>query len=232
MIDNQMVAPKSALPRWIDGIAGLFVGAITLGALVLWLHSGLQNFTLFDSTQWSWFLVRAAGLTGFLMLAASMLWGVFVSSRLIKDWVPGTVSMMFHATTSWLAVVLTLAHMGLLLFDSYYSYTLSNLLVPFTGPYRPFAVGLGIAAFWMILAVTISFSLRKLMSRRVWLWLHYTSYIAFGLVAVHALLAGTDATRPAMITIISGFSILMGGMLIMRIRQVRAEKQAKLLKHA
>jgi len=229
---SSIVAPKAALPRWIDAAAGLVVGGITLGALVLWLHSGLQNFTVFDSAQWSWFLVRAAGVTGFLMLAASMLWGVFVSSKLIKDWVPGTVSMMLHATTSWLAVVLTLAHMGLLLFDSYYRYTLSNLLVPFTGPYRPFAVGLGIAAFWMILAVTISFSMRKLMSRRVWLWLHYTSYIAFGLVAVHALMAGTDATRPAMIAIISGFSVLMSGMLLMRIRQVKAEKQMKLARHA
>jgi len=84
----------------------------------------------------------------------------------------------------------------------------------------------------MILAVTISFSMRKLMSRRVWLWLHYTSYIAFGLVAVHALMAGTDATRPAMIAIISGFSVLMSGMLLMRIRQVKAEKQMKLARHA
>lgn len=229
---SAVVAPKSSLPRWIDGVAGLFVGAISLGALVLWLHSGLQNFTVFDSSQWSWFLVRAAGLTGFLMLAASMVWGVFVSSHLVKDWVPGKVSMMLHATTSWLAIVLTLAHMGLLLFDSYYSYTLSDLLVPFTGPYRAFAVGLGIIAFWMILAVTISFSLRKLMSRRVWLWLHYTSYIAFGLVAVHALVAGTDATRPAMLAIISGFSVLIGAMMIMRIRQVRAEKLTKLARYA
>ena len=35
-----------------------------------------------------------------------------------------------------------------------------------------------------------------------------------------------------LITIISGFSILMGGMLIMRIRQVRVEKQAKLARAA
>jgi len=117
--------------------------------------------------------------------------------------------------------------MGLLLFDSYYTYTLSNLLVPFTGPYRAFAVGLGIIAFWMILVVTISFSMRKLLSRRAWLWLHYTSYIAFGLVAVHALLAGTDATRPAMIAIIAGFSAAVGALLIMRIRQAQAGRQLK-----
>ena len=44
--------------------------------------------------------------------------------------------------------------------------------------------------------------------------------------------AGTDATRPAMFTIISGFGILISGMMIMRIRQVKAEKQLKLVKVA
>ncbi len=215
----ETVKSKSVVPHWVDWVVVAVVIGISLGAITQWASAGGFNLSLFDSTKWSWYLVRAAGLTGFLMLAASMLWGIFLSSHLIKDWVPGTGSMLFHATTSWLAVVLTLAHMGLLLFDSYYTYTLSNILVPFTGPYRPFAVGLGIIAFWTVLAVTISFSLRKLMSHRAWLWLHYTSYAAFGLVAVHALLAGTDATRPAMITILVGFSLLVGVMLVMRVQQ-------------
>lgn len=226
MIGKSVTEAKSVLPRWIDWVVGLMVAAISLGAIAYWSSTGLLNLTLFDSTQWSWFIVRAAGLTSFLLLAASMVWGIFLSSHIVKDWVPGPVSMLLHATTSWLAVVLSLAHMGLLLFDSYYSYTLSNILIPFTGPYRTFAVGLGIIAFWMTLAVTISFSLRKLMSRRAWLWLHYSSYVAFGLVAVHALMAGTDATRPAMVTILIGFAVLVGGMLIMRIRQVWTPQSA------
>lgn len=225
MIGKSIVPPEPELPRRIDGLIGALIGGIAFGGVVVWAASGFLNLAAFNSDQWSWFIVRAAGLTAFLMLAASMVWGVFVSSRIIKDWVPGPASMMFHATTSWLAVVLMIAHMGLLLLDKFYTYTLSNLLIPFTGPYRPFAVGLGIVAFWGIFAVTISFSLRKLMSRKAWLWLHYTSYASFGLVAVHALLAGTDATRPAMLTILGVFSVLVGGMLLMRVRQVRAAKQ-------
>jgi predicted ferric reductase len=218
---------KAAAPHWMDWAVGLVVLGVALGAVASWASAGLLSVNLFSSTQWSWFIVRAAGLTGFLLLAASMVWGVFISSHLVKNWVPGTVSMLMHATTSWLAVVLSLAHMGLLLFDNYYTYTLSNLLIPFTGPYRPFAVGLGIISFWLILAITISFSMRKLMSRRAWLWLHYTSYAAFGLVAVHALMAGTDATRPAMIAILGGSGILIASMLAMRISQSWAQKQLK-----
>ncbi len=221
MIQPTTNESKPSVPRQIDLLSALLVGVIALIAVIYGIQMGLISFTVFDSAQWAWYLVRAAGLTGFLMLAASMLWGIFLSSHILKNWVPGTISLLFHATTSWLAVVLTLAHMGLLLFESYYTYTLSDLLVPFTGPYRPVAVGLGIIAFWMILAVTISFSMRRLMSRRVWLWLHYTSYIAFGLVAAHALFAGTDATRPAMLIIVGAFSTLVMVMLVMRVHQSR-----------
>lgn len=222
MTQQTITASQSALPVRVDWIVGVLAGMLGLGAVIAWSGAGLFDVNLFSTDQWSWYLVRAAGLTSFLLLVASMVWGVFLSSHLVKDWIPGTMSMLFHATTSWLAVVLMIAHMGLLLFDTYYTYAISDLLVPFTGPYRPFAVGLGIVAFWVILAVTISFSLRKLMSRRVWLWLHYTSYVAFGLVAVHALMAGTDVTRPAMVSILVGSALLVGGMLVMRIRQSRA----------
>jgi len=218
--------PKANTLGWIDWAAAVVVGVASLGMLAYTLSSGTLNVSLFDTAQWSWYLVRAAGLTAFLLLTASMLWGVFLSSRIIKDWSPGPVSMLLHATTSWLAIVLSLAHMGLLLFDNYYTYTLADIIIPFSGPYRPLAVGIGIIAFWMIFAVTISFSMRKLIGRKAWLYLHYTSYASFGLIGVHALFAGTDATRPAMLVILGGFSLLVGAMMVMRIRQSRAAKLA------
>ena len=86
------------------------------------------------------------------------------------------------------------------------SFGITALLVPFTGPYRPFAVGLGVVAFWLILAITVSFSLRNLIGHRTWKWLHYTSYGSFGLITVHALLAGTDATQSGIRIILFGFT--------------------------
>jgi sulfoxide reductase heme-binding subunit YedZ len=153
------------------------------------------------------------------LLAASTLWGLFLSSRVIKDWSPGPVSLLMHATVSWLAVVLALAHALLLLFDNFYSYTVVDLMVPFIGPYRPLAVGLGIIALWLIFAITISFSLRRFMSNRAWYWLHYTSYIAFALVTVHALLAGTDADKLGMRIILGVFSAGVAALLAWRLRQ-------------
>lgn len=215
--------PSANSLGWMDWAAAIIVGVAALGMLIYTLTSGVLSISVFDNAKWSWYLVRAAGVTAFLLLTASTVWGIFLSSHLIKNWSPGPVSMLLHATTSWLAVVLSIAHMALLLFDDYYTYTLSDLLIPFTGPYRPLAVGLGIIALWMIFAVTISFSLRKLIGRKAWLWLHYTSYVSFGLVSVHAIFAGTDATRPAMVVILIGFSLMVSVMLGIRIQQSRSE---------
>ncbi len=174
-------------------------------SLLYAVQSGAFGLSPATDTQWSWHLVRSAGMTAYSLLAASMLWGLFLSSRILKDWSPGPLSLLLHATTSWLAVVLAAAHALLLLFDGFYTYTLPDLIVPFIGPYRPFAVGLGVVAFWLVLAITVSFSLRKLIGRRNWLWLHYTSYGAFVLITIHALLAGTDASLGGVQVILFGF---------------------------
>ena len=196
----------ASLPRWVDWLVVAVILSISAFSLVSAAASGAFGTTLVGDNQWSWYLVRSAGMVAYTLLAASMLWGLFLSSRILKDWSPGPLSMLLHATTSWLAVVLSAAHALLLMFDQYYSYALSNLVVPFTGPYRPFAVGLGVIAFWLTLAITVSFSMRKLIGKRAWAWLHYTSYGAFGLITVHALLAGTDASQSGVRIILFAFA--------------------------
>lgn len=209
-------ASTSAAIDWLVLIVVLVAGIGSVGYL---LFSGSLGASLADDARLSWHIVRASGLTAYALLAASMVWGIFLSSRLIKNWSPGPLTLLLHATTSWLAVVLALAHMALLLLDNYYTYTAADLVVPFIGPYRPVAVGAGTIAFWMIPAVTVSFSLRKLMSRGAWLWLHYTSYASFILVTGHALFAGTDATQGGMTAILGVFSALVVGLMVWRITQ-------------
>ena len=63
---------------------------------------------------------------------------------MVKDWSPGVVSMLMHSTLSWLAVVIELGHGLLLLVDQYFRYNVADVFIPFVGPYRPLAVGLGV----------------------------------------------------------------------------------------
>ena|SRR5438045_3370519 len=215
---------SSGLPRWVDGLLIVVILAISAVSLISTVTSGAFSTSLTTDTQWSWHLVRSAGMASYTLLAASMLWGLFLSSKVLKDWSPGPLTMVLHAATSWLAVVLAAAHALLLLFDGFYTYTLSDLVVPFIGPYRPFAVGLGVVAFWLTLAITVSFSLRKLIGHRAWKWLHYTSYASFGLITVHALLAGTDATQSGIRLILFGFAACVAALLSWRLLQRKPER--------
>ncbi len=180
---------------WIDGLSFIFSIA-AIGLAILWVIYSDTLATIADYTVPStWQLIRSTGLTAYILATLSTLWGIALSSKIVKDWSPGTISLLLHASTSWLAVVFGAIHAILLLFDEYLTYEFLDLLVPFRGPYRPFAVGLGIIGFWILLVVNASFSVRKLMGNKYWRWLHYTSYLSFGLVSVHTLSAGTDATR-------------------------------------
>ncbi len=205
------------IPRWVDGLILLVVLLVAIFSISSMVQSGAFGISLTDDPQLAWHLVRAAGLTAYMLLAASTLWGLFLSTRAIKDWTPGSVSLLLHATVSWLALILGIVHVGLLLFDTYYSYKFSDLLIPFTGPYRAFAVGLGTISAWLILAITISFSFRKVIGQRAWRWLHYTSYAAFVLVTIHAAFAGTDASKPGMVIVLGGITLLIAALLYWRV---------------
>src|SRR5438876_9961757 len=119
---NALAQPSSkvSLPRWVDWILIAIILAVSAVSLLSTLNSGVLSVSLVGDSQWSWYLVRSAGMMAYGLLAASMIWGLFLSSHLLKDWSPGPLTMVLHATTSWLAVVLCAVHALLLMFDRSY----------------------------------------------------------------------------------------------------------------
>jgi predicted ferric reductase len=189
--------------KWTD--IGALIASLMMISFSAWLlvENGVFSLALNQDEKLSWHLVRSSGMVAYLLLLASTIWGLFISSQFVKDWSPGPVSVTIHSSLSWLALLLGLAHGLLLLFDDYFTYTLADIFTPFAGPYRPQAVGLGTLAFWVIIVVSLSFPLKKRIGHRVWKRLHYASYAAFGLVSAHGLLAGTDGD-------LLGFRLLVG----------------------
>ncbi len=179
--------------RWMDTIALFFSIVVIALAFVGLGQTGMFSLALDQDQNLSWHLIRSAGITAYILLTISVLWGLALSSRIVKDWSPGVLSLLMHSTISWLALALGLIHALLLMVDKYFSYQVSDLFVPFTGPYRPIAVGLGTLAFWILLVVTLSFSVKRFTGYRIWKFIHFGSYFAFMLVTAHGLLAGTDA---------------------------------------
>jgi predicted ferric reductase len=98
-----------------------------------------------------------------------------------------------HRHLSWLAISFALGHAVVLLGDQYITYTMTSLFVPYAETsYRPFAVALGQIGLYALVLVTVSFWVRTWTGQKVWRAVHYLSFVVFVLVAVHALLAGTD----------------------------------------
>ncbi len=107
---NNQAHKARGVPHWVDGLILLIVLGVSIEAIHDYVQAGTFGFSLAGDQNVSWHMVRSAGLTAYILLGASTLWGVFLATRAIKDWSPGPVSLLLHATASWLAVVLGFAH--------------------------------------------------------------------------------------------------------------------------
>jgi sulfoxide reductase heme-binding subunit YedZ len=145
------------------------------------------------NSQTSWHLTRGVATVAYLTITASMAWGLVLSSKIAKDITPAPITLEMHQTLSWLGIGLGAFHAYLLLFDTYYHYVLTDLVVPFTGPYRPVPVGIGIIGAYVLYLVTASFSWKAWMGQKAWRLIHYLSFPAFVLATVHGWLSGTDS---------------------------------------
>lgn len=140
-----------------------------------------------------WYFTRSAGTVAYLLLASSTIWGLLLSTKLIKETVPAALALAMHNILSWLAVLLTGLHALALLWDSFYTYTLADLTVPFIGPYKPGWVGLGIIGFYLMFITSLSFNFRKQIGQKRWRKLHYATFGVYILATVHGAMAGTDS---------------------------------------
>ncbi len=215
--------------KWIDFLALVFCLLVIGGAAYWTLHTGIFSAAaLSTDSKIAWHLTRSAGISAYFLLLASMVWGLFISGQFVKNWSPGALSLTMHSTISWLALILGFTHAFLLLGDTYFSYTMRDLLIPFTGPYRPLAVGFGTLAIWLLVVVTLSFQVKRRIGHRAWKWIHMLSYSAFALVTLHGLTAGTDSSLLGLRLLVGGGVLVVVLLLGLRMgkEQGRSAKQA------
>lgn len=178
---------------WWVILAGLMILAwLILPSL---LSAQQLSLTWLISDKGAWYITRASGTVGYMLLAASTVWGLVLSAKLMPRVVPPSLSLAMHNYLSWMAIGLSMLHGLTLLFDGFYTYHPADLLVPFIGPYRPFWVGLGIIGFYLMALTSASFWLRKQLGQRNWRMLHYLTFVAFLLATFHGWIAGTDQVQ-------------------------------------
>lgn len=166
-----------------------------------------------DGIAWTWVLIRATGITAWGLLTAVVAWGL-ASRYLVQRRATSPRAVALHRWLGTLALVVVLAHMGLLLIDPVVPFTVLEILVPFTAPWRPFDVALGTLAFWCVVPAWLLGRMRRRWGDPWFTRAHVLAYAAWPLATAHYVLAGTDALAWwSIVIIITGTTLVAAGLI-------------------
>lgn len=178
---------------------------------------------LVASTQVWWYTARSSGVVAWLMLTASMLFGLALSTRAFGARPRPNWLLDLHRFLGGAAVVFTGTHLLSLVLDSYVSFGPTELFVPFASTYRPTAVAWGIVGFYLLAAIEVTSLLRRHLSVRAWRTTHYLSFPLFVVASVHAVTAGTDGGTTWLRATVLAAAATVAGLAAVRAAQAEAQ---------
>lgn len=171
-----------------------------------------------------WYTSRAAGILAWIMLSASVIAGMTLSTRDSRI-LPTGWPIDLHRFLSSFSLLFLSVHMLALIPDNFVEFGVPELLVPLTSTWQPWAVAWGIVAFWLVVAVEITSLLRKRIPNRLWRAIHFSSFLVWLAATVHLFMAGTDVSAPAFrvaqFVVIGAVSLLFIRRLVVARRRLR-----------
>ena len=154
-----------------------------------------MNLSFHITPQFWWYVARASGIVCWVLLTASLVWGVLLHTRALRSIDrPGWLLDM-HSWLSGLAILTMVLHCLALVADNYVYFGWSEILLPNASSWKTGPVSLGVVSLWLLVLVQGSSLIRRWLSRRIWKFVHVFSYLAWFLVSLHAGLAGTDVSN-------------------------------------
>jgi sulfoxide reductase heme-binding subunit YedZ len=173
--------------------------------------AGTGSGVILAAANYTWYVARAGGILAYALLTTSVVVGLLLSGRArLRGW-PRFALEDVHRFVGLLAGTFILVHGGALLVDSYLPFSLTNLIVPGTAPYRPLSVALGVVAAELLAALAVTNHYRKALSHRFWRRAHYLNFAVWVLALAHGIAAGTDrGTSWALALYIGSASVVAG----------------------
>ena len=145
------------------------------------------------SNELWWYVARSCGIVSWVVLTASVLWGLLLSSKSFRKRVTPAWVLDLHRYLGGLAVIFVGLHLAGLAGDHYIHFGVTELLVPFASHWRAGAVAWGVAGFYLLLAVELTSLARRRLPAKVWRSVHGLAFVLFASSTAHLLMAGTDA---------------------------------------
>lgn len=164
-----------------------------------------------------WLTTRAAGVVALLLLTTTLVLGVVDVSRWRSDGWPRFVIDGIHRSAALFSVVFVAIHVATTVLDGYVDVQWVDALVPFAAGYRTLWVALGAIAFDILLALGITGLLRRRIGHRVWRAVHWAAYACWPIALIHALGAGSDATRPWLLAVAGLCAASVGAAVLVRL---------------
>ncbi len=149
-----------------------------------------------DNKLW-WYVSRSAGMVAWAVCTASILWGLALSTRLVRRRGAPAWLLDLHRFLGVLSLVFTVVHMLALWLHSTiefkeFPFGPRQLLLPWESLYKPGPVAWGIVAFYLLISVQVSSWLMKRIRRKLWHTIHLSSFGLFVFATIHSFTAGTD----------------------------------------
>jgi DMSO/TMAO reductase YedYZ heme-binding membrane subunit len=177
-----------------------------------------------------WFTARSAGLVAWALCTASILWGLALSTRLVRRRGAPAWLLDLHRFLGLLSLTFTGVHMGALFVHSKWEFKdqpwgPKQLFIIGNSVYKPGWISWGIVAFYLLVAVQVTSWLMKRIRRKLWHTIHLSSFGLFVAASLHGLFAGTDRKN----TLVQWGALVGASMvLFLVIFRVLAPKKAQL----
>lgn len=187
------------LPTWLQTALWVaFAGAVTilLAEFVPRAVSTAGQLLEREPAKVPWILSRVLAFLSYGALAASSIYGLAMTTRLLDVIARRVVSSTLHELLSIWGLGLGIAHAVLLLFDDFIKFSWSSILVPGSAPYRPDAVAYGVFGLYLVVLLVATSKLRRHIGLRLWRIVHLLSFTTFALLTAHGLAAGSDSGEP------------------------------------
>ena len=143
-----------------------------------------------------WYIARSGGIVALALSGASVIWGLLLGTKLLEGR-PGPKWLLdLHKWLGGSAVVFTAIHVIALMLDSYISFGILDVLIPGMSDWNPAAVAWGIVSGWLLIAIQVTSIYMKRLPRRLWKFVHLSSYGMLWTGIIHGAVAGTDTGNP------------------------------------
>jgi Predicted ferric reductase len=163
-----------------------------------------------------WTVSRAAGITAYLLLFVSVVTGMSAHYHFLS---PGTKAAMnlIHQSTGWFGILFGMTHGLILVYSTYQSFSIWNVLVPFTSKTNPFLIGIGVLSLYVMILLVVTSDAMKKLGWKTWKAIHFLAFPAFLGAFLHSVLLGPDTQYPSIKWLYLSTGVITAAALICRI---------------